>query len=183
MFASSHFWAAVATVCALAAPSSAQTYNMSLNSQTRVAYHGPNGMTVSWNTYQQISNPTVLYGLTANALSQSASSSVSVTYNTSLTYNNHVILSNLSPDTLYYYMPTTLMSSDNSTAPFSFKTAKAAGQTDAYSVAVIVDMGTFGPQGLSANSTGVPLTGQTTIQSITQQINTVDFLMHRRQSL
>jgi hypothetical protein len=61
--------------------------NSSINSQIRLAYHGATGMTVSWNTFSQLSNPTVRYGLDPS-LSQTASSSVSVTYQTSLTYNN-----------------------------------------------------------------------------------------------
>ena len=35
----------------------------SITSQVRVAYHGDAGMVVSWNTFDQLSNPTVNYGL------------------------------------------------------------------------------------------------------------------------
>jgi hypothetical protein len=61
--------------------------NSSINSQIRLAYHGSTGMTVSWNTFSQLTNPTVRYGLDTS-MSQTASSTVSVTYQTSLTYNN-----------------------------------------------------------------------------------------------
>ena len=37
--------------------------NSSITSQVRVAYHGDTGMVVSWNTFDQLSNPTVMYGL------------------------------------------------------------------------------------------------------------------------
>src|SRR5215469_7754435 len=80
-----------------------------INSQIRLAYAGPTGMTVSWNTFEQVEFPTVIYGLTPFTMFHVATSCTSVTYNTSLTYNNHVKLTNLRPDTTYYYLPTSLI--------------------------------------------------------------------------
>jgi hypothetical protein len=178
---------AIVALVALAVPTYALNYNVSLNSQTHLAYAGPDGMMVSRNTYNQIEKPTVKYGLTPHDLDFEASSTVSVTYNTSLTYNNHVKITGLLADTTYYYMPTTLMESDENTGPFSFRTSRPAGNTTPYSIAVVVDMGTFGPEGLGTTAgTGVSPNnilkpGETnTIQSITSVLSDIDFLLHRR---
>lgn len=79
-----------------------------------------------------------------------ASSNDSTTYPTSLTYNNHVNITGLLPNTTYYYLP----SNSNRTTPYSFRTARVAGDMSPFSVAVVVDMGTFGPLGLGT-TTGV----------------------------
>jgi len=178
---------ATVALVALAVPTYALNYNVSLNSQTHLAYAGPDGMMVSWNTYHQIANPTVKYGLSPNNVDLEASSTVSVTYDTSLTYNNHVKLTGLLPYTTYWYMPTSLMTSDENTAPFSFRTSRPSGDTTPYSIALVVDMGTFGPDGLSTTAgTGVSPNnilkpGETnTIQSITAVLDDIDFLLHRR---
>jgi acid phosphatase type 7 len=107
--------------------------------QLRLAYAGSTGMSSSWNT----SNPTVNYGLSASALNQTTSSNISVTYPTSLTFNNHVKITGLEPNTLYYYQP----DNSNSSTPFTFKTSRAAGDGTPYSIAVVVDLGLMGPQG------------------------------------
>jgi acid phosphatase type 7 len=172
-------------LAALTVPTNALNYNVSLNSQTHLAYAGPDGMMVSWNTYNQIEMPTVKYGLTKD-LDSEASSTISVTYNTSLTYNNHVKIIDLKPDTVYYYKPTSLMESDDDNV-YSFKTSRPAGDDTPYSIAVVVDMGTFGPEGLGTTAgTGVSPNnilkpGETnTIQSITSALDDIDFLLHRR---
>ena len=177
---------AIVALVALAVPTHALNYNVSLNSQTHLAYAGPDGMMVSWNTYNQIAQPTVKYGLDPNNLEFEAWSTVSVTYNTSLTYNNHVKLTGLLPYTTYWYMPTTLMASGPA-GPFSFRTSRPAGDKTPYSIAVVVDMGTMGPEGLSTTAgTGISPNnilkpGETnTIQSITSVLDDVDFLLHRR---
>lgn len=72
--------------------------------QLRLAYAGPTGMVVSWNTYSKLERPTVRYGRTPWALTHSASSNISITYPTSTTYNNHVKITGLEPNTLYYYL-------------------------------------------------------------------------------
>ncbi len=183
----SHGFNAIVAFSAFAVPTSALNYNISLNSQTRLAYAGPNGMMVSWNTYHKIANPTVKYGLSPSHLSFIASSTVSVTYNTSLTYNNHVKITGLLPDTTYYYMPTTLMHADASKAPYSFRTSRMVGDMTPYSIALVVDMGTFGPEGLGTTAakgvspSNILKPGETnTIQSITSELSDIDFLLHRK---
>ena len=172
----------------LVIPSLAAT-NATINSQVRLAYAGDTGMYVSWNTFTKISNPTVNYGLTAGALTESASSNVSVTYPTSLTYNNHVKITGLKPDTTYYYVPVGLLKDNTTTLPYKFRTSRPAGDGTPYSVAVVVDMGTMGPQGLTTSAgKGVAATNllgpkdKNTIQSLTSALDSYEFLWHRKTS-
>lgn len=151
--------------------------------QVRLAYAGPKGMVVSWNTYSQLERPTVRYGRFPNALIHEASSNVSVTYLTSTTYNNHVTLENLEEDTLYYYLP----GNDNATKPYTFRTSRPAGDKTPFTMAVVVDMGLMGPDGLStrvgkgaANPLGPNDTN--TIQSLEQNLDGIDFIWHRMSS-
>lgn len=170
---------------ALMAQIQAMTNDM-INSQVRIAYLGDTGMRVSWNTFSKQSNPTVHYGRSPGGLCHRASSDVSVTYNTSLTYNNHVNLTGLRPDTVYYYMPSHLLDDNTTHAPYSFRTSRRAGDGTPYSVAVIIDIGTMGPKGLTTSG------GQTvspnnilkpgdnnTIQSLEAVVNDFDFVLHR----
>lgn len=161
-------------------------YNVSLNSQVRSAYSGSRGMTVSWNTYTQLENPTVVYGTSKNKLKFTASGGESVTYPSSLTYNNHVKISGLKPDTTYYYLPEHLIENSDLIGPFTFKTSRAAGDTTPYAVAIVIDMGAMGSEGLTTSAgTGIApqdilMPGeQNTIQSLTSLVETYDFVLHR----
>jgi len=147
--------------------------------QLRLAYAGNTGMMVSWNTYSQLERPTVFYGTDPRYLSHFADSDVSVTYPTSTTYNNHVKITGLRPDTLYYYQP--LFS--NSSTPYTFRTSRPAGDMTPYTIAVVVDLGTMGPLGLTTYvGTGAanPLApGETnTIQSLAANKGDWEFLWH-----
>ncbi|KAM6493398.1 Metallo-dependent phosphatase-like protein [Amanita muscaria] len=147
--------------------------------QLRLAYAGPTGMVVSWNTFSKLSRPTVRYGREPKALAHTAFSTVSVTYPTSLTYNNHVKLTGLQPNTQYYYLP----EFSNSTVPYTFKTSRAAGDDTPYTVAFVADLGLIGPDGLTTSvGTGAanPLgpNDSNTIQSIENSLSNVDFLWH-----
>jgi hypothetical protein len=161
-------------------------YNVSLNSQVRSAYAGPHAMTVSWNTYGQLDLPTVWYGLSANSLNQQATSNVSVTYPTSLTYNNHVKISGLIPNTQYFYLPEHLIQNADLVGPFTFKTPRLTGDETPFAVAVVVDMGAMGPEGLTTTagttivSQEILMPGeQNTIQSMTSLADTFECLIHR----
>lgn len=116
------------------------------------------------------------YGLTPYTLFQSASSDVSVTYPTSLTYNNHVQLAHLLPNTKYYYLP----ADSHASTPYTFTTSRLAGDPRPFTVAAVVDMGTFGPLGLSTTTPANPLAQgeQTTIQGIRKQLDDFDFMVH-----
>lgn len=73
--------------------------------QLRLAYAGDSGMYVSWNAFCHLSEPTVYYGASPSDLCEHTSSNVLGTYLTSTTYNNHVKLIDLRPNTQYYYQP------------------------------------------------------------------------------
>lgn len=158
-----------------------------INSQVRLAYVGDSGMRVSWNTFDRLDNPTVHYGPEPHNLCFQASSSESVTYNTSLTYNNHVTIDGLKPGTQYYYLPSHLLRDNATTPPYSFRTSRSAGDMTPYSAAVIIDMGTMGPRGLttSAGQTVSPNNilkpgEQNTVESLEKALDTFDFMLHRK---
>jgi acid phosphatase type 7 len=96
-----------------------------------------------------------------------------------LTYNNHVNITGLSSFTTYYYLP----QFSNATTPYSFTTARAAGDMTPFTVGSITDMGTFGPLGLSTTvGTGAanPLRvgEQTTISALEEMMSSYEFLIH-----
>lgn len=145
--------------------------------QIRVAYAGTRGMSVSWNTNQQLSKPTLSFGPGFDRLYGSASSESSITYPTSSTWNNHVTINGLEPDTKYYYLPMC----GNET--YSFTTAREPGQSTPYKFAMVGDMGTMGKDGLSTTvGTGAsnPLApgDNTSIQSLNSLKSTFDFVWH-----
>lgn len=147
--------------------------------QVRLAYAGPTGMVVSWNTFSHLSHPTVRYGRSPKALDHTASSSVSVTYPTSTTFNNHVKITGLEPNTLYYYMP----DHSKTKVPYKFRTSRRAGDNDPYTVAYVADMGLMGPDGLTTHvGTGAanPLGphDKNTVQSLEENVPHFDFLWH-----
>lgn len=145
--------------------------------QIRLAYAGDHEMSVSWNTNQQLQQPTVNFGKSYNHLQRSASSKTSITYQTSSTYNNHVTITGLAPDTKYYYQP--LCGNEI----YSFTTPRKIGSKDPYKFAMIGDMGTMGPDGLSTTvGTGAsnPLApgDKTTIESLNSLKSSFDFVWH-----
>jgi len=88
----------------------------------------------------------------------------------------------LRPHTTYYYK----IESTNSTIG-SFKTARAAGDHTPFTMAGLVDMGVFGPDGLSTRQmsfTGKAITNQlnpgdhTTIQSLAAIASQYEFILH-----
>ena len=144
--------------------------------QVRLAYSGDTGMAVSWNTNQKLSNPTVYFG-TGSDLDGSASSDISTTYPTSSTYNNHVVITGLQPDTRYHYRP---ICSDRS---YSFTTARPAGKGNDFKFAMVGDLGTMGPLGLGTSvgkGAANPLAPgeQNTIDSLHSLKTSFDFVWH-----
>lgn len=98
--------------------------------QLRIAYAGPNSMAVSWNTDQRLTNPFVEFGKDAK-LDNTASSSISTTYATSSTFNNHVTLTKLQSDTVHQYR------SQCGSDSYSFRTAREAGKGEKFSFAMV----------------------------------------------
>ncbi|OAA63085.1 metallophosphoesterase [Cordyceps fumosorosea ARSEF 2679] len=151
--------------------------------QIRLAYHGDEGMMVSWNTFEHVAGPSVRWGLSRDNLDNTASSETSVTYPTSTTYNNHVLVAGLQPDTTYYYLPSPLPQGNHE--PYSFKTARPAGDAQPFSVAVVIDLGTMGRLGLTdhagkgARPENVLKPGEkNTIDSLASTAGGWDFMLH-----
>lgn len=166
-------------------------------------------MTVSWNTYEQLQEPEVRFGLTPHTLflSNKAGSDASTTYPTSRTWNNHVTLNGLIPNTKYYYQ----VSNANASQIHSFKTPRLKGDRTVgkpslllirwslvidsiallcyhpdqpFTNVVVVDMGLFGNDGLSTTvgkGAANPLKpGETnTIQRLTSTKDDYEFVVHR----
>ncbi len=186
MLFSSPLRAAALLLLGLSAQVRAMTDDM-INSQVRLAYVGSTAMRVSWNTFTQQHCPTVYYGRSPFEMWYLATSSVSVTYNTSLTYNNHVTITGLQPDTTYYYLPSHMLQDNATYPPYTFRTSRVPGDGTPYSVAVVVDMGTMGPKGLttSAGQTVSPKNilrpgEKNTIQSLEAASCDYDFLLQRK---
>lgn len=173
------FVKATAAIVALAATALAdddcngKTFPM----QIRLAYGGHGGMAVSWNTNQKLSHPTVHFGKDADHLNRDASSDISITYPSSSTWNNHVTITGLEPDATYYYMP------QCGNQAYSFTTAPNPGKGDPFKFAMVGDMGTMGPDGLSTSvGTGAknPLKpgDKTTIDSLQALKSSYEFVWH-----
>lgn len=163
---------------------SAAAVDTTMNSQLRLAHFGNTGMMVSWNTFGHIDVPTVHWGVSASSLNETASSKVSVTYPTSTTYNNHVLINGLKPHTTYYYLPSHLMNDTNAT-PFAFTTTRAAGDSTPFAVGYVADLGTMGKRGLTTSAgKGVADTNilgpdeRNTIQALADNKGTYEFLWH-----
>ena len=123
-----------ATVVALASFAAAQdACNANTDpQQIRLAYAGTDGMSVSWNTKQKLTKPTVFFGTdNVDSHSKSASSAISITYATSTTYSNHVTITGLKPDTRYHYK----INCDN--RAYSFITPRSAGDGEKYKFAMV----------------------------------------------
>lgn len=154
-----------------------------MNSQIRLAYACDTGMFVSWNTFDHLSNPTVHYDLFPEALIETASSDVSITYPTSLRYNNHVKLTALKPDTLYYYLPGHLLTATGTSVTFSFKASRPAGDGTSYTVAMFAGLGTMGPLGLTTSvgecgSSMLEIGERNTIEALEADASSFDFMWH-----
>jgi hypothetical protein len=160
--------------------------NDMINSQVRIAYVEDTGMRVSWSTFDQQNEPTVYYGTSPSHLNHKATSSVSVTYNTSSVWANHVTISGLTPDTVYYYLPSHLLQDNTTHAPYQFRTSRTPGDQTPYAIAVMIDMGTMGPKGLttSAGQTVSPNNilkpgENNTMQSMEAVSGDIDFMLQR----
>lgn len=145
--------------------------------QIRLAYAGDKSMSVSWNTKQKLTKPTVFYGDGKLDKSASSSSAESVTYATSSTFNNHVTITGLKSDTRYSYMP------QCGHRAYSFTTPRSIGKGDKMKFAMVGDLGTMGPDGLSetvGTGAGNPLKPgeQNTIDSLHSLKDKYDFVWH-----
>lgn len=111
-------------------------------SQFRLAYNGPDGMTVSWNTPNKVDGPIVYYGTDPRYLNLTSGPGTSSTFNSSVNWDNHVEISGLQPFTKYYYRvggQNTSLSAASS--DYYFTTARPAGDHTPFTIAAIADLG------------------------------------------
>ncbi|KAM0786961.1 hypothetical protein ACM66B_002380 [Microbotryomycetes sp. NB124-2] len=148
--------------------------NLSEPLQHRLAFAGPTGMTVSWSTFSKLDQPTVYYGLKPSSLDQVATSDRSTTYPTSRTFNNHVKITGLKPNTVYYYKVSNTNTANAAYRPlYTFKTARSAGDKTPFTIATLADLGLMGPDGLSTR--GCPNCPVTTLKP--GETNTIQSLI------
>lgn len=137
---------------------------------------------MGWNTYQELSNPCVTYGISSDNLGFSACSDISITYPTSRTWGNTVTLTDLTPGTTYYYKIT----STNSTVEH-FLSPRPAGDTGAFSFNAVIDLGVYGVDGYTIASNKAkrdiipsidPSLNHTTIGRLANTIDDYEFVVH-----
>ena len=106
-------------------------------------------MSLGWNTYVLQKNSCVVYGQSPDALKSRVCTNYSSTYNTSRTYSQSVVMSNLKPSTEYYYK---IVSTNSSIE--SFLSPRSAGDQGSFSFDVVADLGVYGENGFTVNSNG-----------------------------
>ncbi|KAI5924945.1 Metallo-dependent phosphatase-like protein [Camillea tinctor] len=131
--------------------------------QQRIAINGPNSISVGWNTYEKLDQPCVQYGTSSDNLSLQTCSTSSVTYPTSRTYSNAVVLTGLTPATTYYYK----IVSTNSSVEHFFS-PRLPGDKGAFSMNAVIDMGVYGADGYTIK---MDQTKRDTIPSIDPSLN------------
>lgn len=148
--------------------------------EMRSAFASETAVTVSWNTFAQLLEPTVYYGKDPTDLSNTAKSNVSFTYDTSRTYNSHVLITDLDPGTTYYYKVQYLNCNECAYRTLgTFRTPRSPGDKTPYKAAFVADMGTMGPSGLSDASKGALGPNETNaIQSMLENIDSYEWIGH-----
>ena len=151
-------------------------------------------VSLGWNTYVAQPQSCVIYGLSPNSLrSKACSDSPPSTYQTSRTFSQSVLLSNLLPATHYYYK---IISTNSSIE--SFFSPRPAGDQTPFSFDVVVDLGVYGENGFTVSNSGVqpyeensplkrdseeplrvdPELNHTTIQRLAINFNSSQFCIH-----
>lgn len=150
--------------------------------QQRLAISGANSISVGWNTFAQQAQPCVQYGTTSSNLDLEQCSDISVTYKTSRTWSNTVILSGLAAGQTYYYK----IVSTNSTVE-SFMSPRAPGDRTPFTTSVVIDLGVYGQNGYTIKGdnskrdqipTIDPALNHTTIGRLAENFNDYEWVMH-----
>ncbi|KAI1800194.1 Metallo-dependent phosphatase [Daldinia bambusicola] len=150
--------------------------------QQRLAINGPNAISVGWNTYQKLDKPCVQYGTSSDALTSQACSTNSVTYPSSRTYANVVVLTGLSPATTYYYK----IESTNSSVEHFFS-PRIAGDTTPFAMNAVIDLGVYGADGYTIAMDETkrdtiphidPSLNHTTINQLANTVDDYEFVVH-----
>lgn len=143
---------------------------------------GRQGISVGWNTYQQLERPCVQYGTDPTSLSLQACSSTSQTYPTSRTWSNSVALAGLTPATTYYYK----IESTNSTVEH-FLSPRLPGDKTPFAINAIIDLGVYGADGYTIKGDASkrdtipyipPSLNHTTINRLAQTVDDYEFVIH-----
>lgn len=139
-------------------------------------------MSIGWNTYQMLQKPCVKYGLSQDSLNSQACSASSITYPSSRTWFNTVVLSGLQPATKYYYQ---IVSTNSSTE--DFLSPRVAGDKTPFSASGVIDLGVYGADGytidgdMSKRDT-IPMVepslNHTTIGRLATTINDYELVIH-----
>jgi len=140
--------------------------------------NAPTAMSIGWNTYEQLSQPCVQYGTSADNLTLEACSSESQTYPTSRTWNNAVTLTDLQPATTYYYK----IVSGNSSVDH-FMSGRAAGDKTSFSVDVVIDLGVYGEGGYTTSKRDTipsiqPELNHSTIGALARTVDDYELVIH-----
>ncbi|KUI65278.1 Acid phosphatase [Cytospora mali] len=150
--------------------------------QARLAISGANSVSVGWNTYEELDKPCVKYGTSSNSLNKESCSNISVTYNTSRTWSNTVILNDLTAGTTYYYK----IVSTNSTVE-SFMSPRTPGDKTPFTTSVVIDLGVYGADGYTIKGdmskrdtipTVDPSLNHTTIGRLADNFNEYEWVLH-----
>ncbi|KAL4923184.1 purple acid phosphatase family protein [Aspergillus undulatus] len=151
--------------------------------QQRLAIYGPNSVSIGWNTYAQQEEPCVEYGTSSASLEQRAcASSASTTYPTSRTYENVVVLSNLTSGTIYYYK---IVSTNSSTD--HFLSPRSPGDETPFSINAVIDLGVYGEDGFTIEGDTSkrdtiphiqPALNHTTIGRLANTVDDYEFIIH-----
>ncbi|KAG6008287.1 hypothetical protein E4U21_004749 [Claviceps maximensis] len=151
--------------------------------QQRIAVHGPNSITVSWNTYKKLDQACVQYSASkCSPKKQVCSSTSAQTYPSSRTWFNSVTITDLSPASKYYYK---IVSTNSSEA--SFQSPRLAGDKTPFTINAIIDLGVYGEDGFTIKMDHSkrdtipfipPSLNHTTIQRLADTINDYEFIIH-----
>lgn len=139
-------------------------------------------ISIGWNTYEKLDRPCVQYGTSSNSLTSEACSTSSVTYATSRTYSNAVILTALAPATTYYYK---IVSTNSSVE--HFLSPRVAGDKTSFAMSAVIDLGVYGADGFTIEMDQtkrdtipsiIPSLNHTTISRLAENINDYELVVH-----
>ncbi|KAL2870566.1 purple acid phosphatase family protein [Aspergillus lucknowensis] len=151
--------------------------------QQRLAIYGPNSVSIGWNTYTQLNQSCVQYGTSSDSLSKRSCALVKpTTYPTSRTYENVVVLTDLTPGLTYYYK----IVSTNSTVDH-FLSPRTPGDKTPFSFNAVIDLGVYGEDGFTIAGDKTkkdtipsinPALNHTTIGRLANTVDDYEFVIH-----
>lgn len=153
-----------------------------------VAFDGPTGMLVSWDTADRLEHPAIRYGLSKGNMTSTASSPESASSGSASIYHHRVKITDLEPDTLYFYAPLDLFGDESTLEPYTFKTAKPAGNMDPYTIAFVCDTLRLGlpakavTDDLVDGAVAAESDHQSIIESLASTVDSYDFIVIPRGS-